>query len=136
MSFLAVLTPDSFFSIIFGLGNYYVALNAQRRGGLAAWRVINLFLGGTTVGMGIVFLVFGGTPDEVWWLSRREKRMAKARIVSNGTGGGERHPWRWDHVKECLKDRQYWHAVVYQITGNIPNGGLTTFQVGGVANRN
>lgn len=80
--------------MVFGLAIYYLADNAQKRGGLAAWRVINLFLGGLTVGMGFVFLIFGGTPDEVWWLNKREKRMAKARIVSNATGGAEQHPWK------------------------------------------
>jgi len=74
--------------------------------------------------MGIIFLIFGGTPDEVWWLSKREKRMAKARIISNGTGHGGQHAWRWDQVKECLRDPQYWFAVVYNLVGNIPNGGL------------
>lgn len=68
---------DSFFSVVFGVGVYFIAKNAEERGGMSGWRVINLFLGGTTVGMGIVFLIFGGTPQEVWWLSAREKRMAQ-----------------------------------------------------------
>lgn len=120
---------NTFFGIIFGVGIYYIALEAQRRGGLAAWRVINLFLGGTTVGMGIVCLIFIGTPDEVWWLSKREKLMAKARIVSNSTGGGEQHPWNWGQVRECFCDRQLWHAVGANFLGSIPNGGLTAFGI-------
>ncbi|TXT04784.1 hypothetical protein VHUM_04052 [Vanrija humicola] len=118
---------NTFFAIVFGLGIYYIAKNAQERGGLAAWRVINLFLGSVTVGLGIIFLVFGGTPDEVWWLTAREKRMAKARIVSNGTGTGGQQGWDWAQVKECLYDQQFWLAVVYNITSNIPNGSITTF---------
>jgi len=31
---------DTFFAMIFGVGTYYIALEAQRKGGLAAWRVI------------------------------------------------------------------------------------------------
>lgn len=94
--------------MVFGLGIFYIAKNAEEKGGVAAWRVINFFLGGVTVGMGIVFLIFGGTPDEVWWLSKREKSMARARIVSNATGGGEQHPWKWNQVKECFRDPQYY----------------------------
>jgi len=114
--------------MIFGVGVYYIAQNAEKRGGLAAWRVINLFLGGTTVGMGIIFLIFIGTPREVWWLSKREKTMAHARLVSNATGGGEQHPWRWEHVRECLRDPQYWHAIAYNFLSCIPNGAISTFQ--------
>jgi len=114
--------------MIFSVGTYYIARHAQNHGGMSAWRVINLFLGGTTVGVGIIFLIFGGTPDEVWWLSAREKRMAKARIVSNGTGGGEKHKWRWDQVTECFRDVQYWLMLLGNLIGSIPNGGVTTFQ--------
>lgn len=120
---------NTFFSIIFGVGIYYIASDAQARGGLAAWRVINLFLGGTTVGMGIVCLVFIGTPDEVWWLSRREKLMAKARIVSNATGGGEQHPWSWAQARECFRDPQLWFAVAANFLSCVPNGGLTAFGI-------
>lgn len=113
--------------MIFGVGIYYIAQNQQQKGGLAGWRVINLFLGGITVGMGIIFFVLGGTPDEVWWLSKREKRMAKARIVSNATGGGEQHPWKWAQVRECFRDPQYYFSMMFCLLGNIPNGALTTF---------
>lgn len=126
---LQLLTyPDQCFSLIFGIAIYELALKAERHGGLAAWRVINLFLGGVTVGVGFIFLVFVGTPTEVWWLTKREKLMAHARIVSNSTGGGEQHPWRWDQVKDCLRDPQYWHAIAYNFLACIPNGAVTTFQ--------
>lgn len=118
---------NTFFGIVFGIGIYFLADNAQKHGGLAAWRVINLFLGGLTVGMGIIFLIFVGTPDEVWWLSKREKLMAKARIVSNSTGGGETHPWKWSQVNECFKDRQFYHALAYNFLSCVPNGGLGAF---------
>jgi hypothetical protein len=118
---------DTVFAIIFGIANYKLAERQQRNGGLAPWRVINLFLGGLTVGMGFVCMVFLGTPKEVWWLSRREKRMAHARIVSNGTGGGEHHPWRWAQVRECFRDPQFYMALLANILCTIPNGAVTTF---------
>lgn len=111
--------------MVFGVGIFYIAQNQQRKGGLAAWRVINLFLGSVTVGVGFIFLVFGGTPDEVWWLSKREKRMAKARIVENATGSGEQQPWRWEQVKECLVDPQYWYALVSSCVARLRRRVLT-----------
>ncbi|KAL7425033.1 hypothetical protein Q5752_000721 [Cryptotrichosporon argae] len=120
---------NTFFAIIFGLGIYYIALRAETHGGMQAWRVINLFLGGTTVGVGILLFIFIGTPDEVWWLSKREKIMAHARIVSNATGGGESHPWKWEQVRECFHDPQYFFTIMYNLLSTIPNGALGTFSV-------
>ncbi|GMK54676.1 hypothetical protein CspeluHIS016_0112620 [Cutaneotrichosporon spelunceum] len=120
-------TMNTIFGMIFGIGNYKIAERQLAKGGLAPWRVINLFLGGVTVGMGIVCLIIIGTPKEVWWLSKREKRMARARIVSNGTGGGEQHPWRWHQVVECFKDPQFYMAFLANLLCTIPNGAITTF---------
>lgn len=110
------------------LGIYFVALHSAKEGKIAGWRAINLFLGGTTVGVGLLMLVLIGNPAEVWWLSKREKRMAHARIVSNATGGSEKHPWKWEQVRECFRDPQYYHFVFFNLLGCIPNGALTTFQ--------
>ncbi|CAK9786196.1 hypothetical protein CC85DRAFT_271311 [Cutaneotrichosporon oleaginosum] len=120
-------TMNTLFGMIFGIGNYKIAEQQLKNGGLAPWRLINLFLGGVTVGMGIVCLVILGTPKEVWWLSKREKRMAHARIVSNATGGGEHHPWRWSQVIECFKDPQFYMAFLANLLCTIPNGAITTF---------
>lgn len=64
---------------------YYLALHVSKHGGMAAWRVINLFLGSVTVFVGILDFLIIGTPEEVWWLSKREKDMARCRIVSNAS---------------------------------------------------
>jgi hypothetical protein len=110
------------------VGIYYIALRSEQNGGMRGWRVINLFLGATTVVFGLLMFIFIGNPNEVWWLTKREKRMAHARILSNATGGGENHPWRWEQVRECLKDAQFWHAMAFNFFALIPNGALTTFQ--------
>jgi len=76
---------NTFFGIVSSICIYEIALASQKSGGLAPWRVINLFLGGVTVLVGIIDFVMIGTPEEVWWLSKREKEMAHARIVSNAS---------------------------------------------------
>ncbi|BEJ11159.1 hypothetical protein CspHIS471_0105810 [Cutaneotrichosporon sp. HIS471] len=120
-------TMNTLFGMIFGIGNYKIAERQLAKGGLAPWRVINLFLGGVTVGMGLICFAIIGTPKEVWWLSKREKRMAHARIISNGTGGGEHHPWRWSQVLECFKDPQFYMGFLGNLLCTIPNGAITTF---------
>jgi hypothetical protein len=113
---------NTFFSIVFGAAIYFLAKSAGEKGGLAAWRVINVFLGSLTVGMGFISLIFVGAPNEVWWLSKREKRMAEARIVSNATGGGEQHSWKWEQVRECFRDPQFYCATLFNFLGCVPNG--------------
>ncbi|WOO83961.1 putative transporter [Vanrija pseudolonga] len=114
-------------AIVFGIGNYALAKRQQERGGLSGWKAINLFIGGVTLFMGLVSLLVLGTPDEVWWLSRREKRIAKARVVSNATGGGEQHPWRWAQVRECFRDPTFYMGLVANILFTVPNGAVVSF---------
>lgn len=120
-------TPDTTMAIVFGIGNYALAKRQQDRGGLSGWRAINLFIGGVTLFMGLVSLLVLGTPDEVWWLSKREKRIAKARVASNATGGGEQHPWRWAQVAECFRDPTFYMGLLANILFTVPNGAVVSF---------
>ncbi|RSH86472.1 uncharacterized protein EHS24_004728 [Apiotrichum porosum] len=120
-------TMSTFITVISNVIIYYLALHVQTHGGIAAWRVINLFLGGLTVFIGILNLLVWGTPENAWWLTKEEKNIARSRIVSNATGGGESHPWKWDQIRECFKDPQYYFFMLFNILITIPNGGVTTF---------
>lgn len=115
------------FSMISSVCIYFLAKSVQEKGGMAAWRVINLFLGGITVFIGFLDLIFIGSPKEAWWLTKRERQMAHARIVSNATGGGEQHPWKWEQVRECFRDPQYWFYIGFNTLTTIPNGGFMAF---------
>lgn len=64
---------------------YFIALRVSHSGGMAPWRVIQFFLGGTTVLCGICDLLMIGTPKEVWWLNKQDKKIAHARVVSNAS---------------------------------------------------
>ena len=131
--------------------SYFLALHAQNHGGPHGWKVINYFLGACTIFAGLLVLSFLGTPQTVWWLTPEEKKMAHARIVSNGSewslriecrrydggltwcvssaGGGEQHPWKWEQVKECFRDPQFYFAILFNIMTTIPNGAIGTFSV-------
>jgi MFS transporter, ACS family, allantoate permease len=101
-------------------------LSAQNNG-QQGWRLINYFLGAVTIFDGILLLIFLGTPSEVWWLNAEQKKMAHARVVSNATGGGEQHPWKWSQVRECFRDPQFYFAVYFNLAATIPNGALGAF---------
>lgn len=122
------LTIDHFINIVMSVAIYAIAKRAQETGTISGWKVINLFLGALTIVFGFLMFWFVDNPNGVFWLSKREKRMAHARVAVNGTGGGESHPWRWEQVRECLKDPQFWFAQSFNFFALIPNGALTTFQ--------
>lgn len=68
---------NAFFLIVCDLIMYGIARHVQKiPGGIAAWRTISLFLGSLTIALAIASVFLLGTPKEVMWLSKREKRMA------------------------------------------------------------
>lgn len=55
---------------------YGIAKHTEAHSGLAAWRAISLFLGAATMVGAVACFFILGTPGEVRWLSKEEKRMA------------------------------------------------------------
>ncbi|KAK0472893.1 MFS general substrate transporter [Armillaria novae-zelandiae] len=84
---------------------------------IQAWRYMSYFLGSLTIAVGLLCLYFLGTPSEVPWLTKEEKRMANTRILENQSGHDRTGTkvWKWNQARECLVDPC------------VPNGGLTTF---------
>lgn len=86
---------------------YGIAQNANKHpGGFAAWRGISAFLGGQTLLAAAIAWFMLGTPNEVRWLSAREKSVANARILSNnaGTDLTGKKEWKWSQVREAFLD--------------------------------
>jgi hypothetical protein len=54
-----------------------------------------------------------GTPSEVFWLSKRDKLIANARILENhaGTDRTGRRRWSWPQVREAFKDPQTYFGI-------------------------
>ncbi|TVY34926.1 putative transporter [Lachnellula occidentalis] len=64
------------FGIISDLVTYGIGQHAEEHGGLEPWRGISLFLGSSTLVAALVCFALLGSPREVRWMSKEEKRMA------------------------------------------------------------
>ncbi|KAH8650025.1 major facilitator superfamily domain-containing protein [Xylariales sp. PMI_506] len=123
-------TANAGMDVITSLINYGIGLRANAHpGGLAAWKGISLFLGLLTIILSpITYYVFG-TPHEVRWLSKEDKRIAQARVVNSQTGSdATRHDeWKWEQVWATFRDPQIYFVFTFVLVNSIPNGGLTSF---------
>ncbi|KAH9816347.1 putative transporter [Teratosphaeria destructans] len=116
------------FGIISSLVMYGIGVHAEERGGLDPWRSISLFLGSATIALALVCFALLGSPKEVHWLSKAEKRMAAARIVKNKAGRDVTGvKWSWPQVYEAFLDPQLWFCMTNAFLSSVPNGALTTF---------
>ncbi|KAG7446491.1 MFS general substrate transporter [Guyanagaster necrorhizus] len=123
-------TANAGFGIISSLCMYGIGEAALKHpNGIDAWRGISYFLGGFTIIMSFFTFAILGTPREVWWLSKAEKRMAAARIVGNQTGSDrmKRGEWKWHQVAVAFQDPQTYFFFFTTIVNSIPNGGTTSF---------
>lgn len=110
--------------VMYGIGSH-AQLNPSSFG---PWRFISVFLGSWTIVMSVFSLCILGTPNEVRWLTKEEKRMAAARVVSNQTGSERRQQnWRWDQVRTTFQDPQTYFFFFTVIVNSLPNGGTTSF---------
>ena len=69
------------FTIIANLVTYGIGQHAEKYGGLQPWRGISLFLGSTTLVTALLCFGLLGSPMEVRWLSKEEKRMASVNLL-------------------------------------------------------
>jgi len=122
-------TANAGFGIIVSLCMYGIGDSATKhQSGLAAWKGISFFLGGTTILLSIFCWFLLGTPREVTWVSSEERRISQARIVANRTGT-DHHKRRWkrDQVLEAFMDPSTWFLFCSVVLAGLPNGGITSF---------
>ena len=123
--------------IVVDLTMYGLAKAADKTpGGFAAWQGIAVFLGGaffpqlpltalmsigqTLIASAVAWFMLG-TPNEVRWLSKREKVMANSRIMINhaGTDMTGKKTWKWDHVKEAFMDPVLWFQFINAFLSSV-----------------
>ncbi|KAM0449350.1 hypothetical protein ACHAPV_008806 [Trichoderma viride] len=123
-------TSNSGLDIITQLIMYGIGTTAQKHtSSFGAWRWISVFLGSWTIVASFFALMFLGTPSEVRWLSKEEKRIAAARVASSQTGSdrGQKYEWRWDQVRDAFRDPQLYFFFFAYIANSLPNSGTAAF---------
>ena len=112
------------FGIIASLINFGIGSNAKEHAGtLAPWRCISLFLGSCTIVLSIICFFLLGSPKEVIWMNKDEKRMAAARIVRNKVGRDVTGvKWTWPQVWEAAVDPQLWFCMINAFLSSVANG--------------
>ncbi|ORX40473.1 major facilitator superfamily domain-containing protein [Kockovaella imperatae] len=98
-------------------------------GSFRAWRSMSLFLGTQTLIASVLAWFFLGTPNDVRWLTKREKVVAQARVLRNhaGTDKTGTKGWNWDQAWSTFADPVLYFQFCITFLACIVNGALTTF---------
>ncbi|KAH7245288.1 major facilitator superfamily domain-containing protein [Fusarium tricinctum] len=100
---------------------------AQIGGPLAAWRWLFIIFGLITLVWAIVLAIFlPDTPENARFLTEQQRIDAVDRIRNNQTGM-KNNNFKWEQVREVIKDPNVLLLMVFQLTFSIPNGAHTTF---------
>lgn len=92
---------------------------------LARWRVLFLIVGGLTLIVGVLMLVYlPNSPMTAWWLTPRQRCIAVMRIQKNRTGVLNK-TFKPYQLKEALLDPKTWLIFLTNVGLNIPNGGAS-----------
>ncbi|PGH12278.1 hypothetical protein AJ80_06792 [Polytolypa hystricis UAMH7299] len=94
---------------------------------LKIWQYLFLIVGSISLAWSIfVFIALPDSPMNAFFLSEEEKYHAITRLASNKTGIVNKR-WKWQQAREAVIDPKTWLLFLFNISINIPNGGLITF---------
>ncbi|PBK84108.1 MFS general substrate transporter [Armillaria gallica] len=127
---LVFLSSNSGLGIIVNLILYGIGTLEYRGTDIQTWRYMAYFLGSLTIFVGIVSLQFLGSPSEVPWLTKEEKRMANTRILENQSGHDRTgiNSWKWYQVRECLADPCVYFTGIAVFLTAAPTTGFSAFR--------
>ncbi|KAL6401426.1 hypothetical protein AUP68_15296 [Ilyonectria robusta] len=93
----------------------------------AIWQIIYLVFGPLTLLWGmIIFFGVPSSPVSAWFLNKRERKIATARVMENHTSI-KNTEYKFYQVKECLTDPQPWILALHAFLQCLQGGGLTSF---------
>ncbi|KAI1170044.1 MFS general substrate transporter [Nemania sp. FL0916] len=96
-----------------------------------AWRWMFAVLGVLTFGLGALLLAFlPSSINEAKFLNKEERKWARDRVVVSGLGASDHADakrWRWEQMREALKDPKTWLITAIALLCQIPNGGTQNF---------
>ncbi|KAJ6024816.1 hypothetical protein N7540_005613 [Penicillium herquei] len=117
---------NSIASVIGGVVAYGIGLITTTS--VTSWQLLFLILGAITAAYGFVLFFFlPDSPATVKCLNKNEKAIALQRTLKNKTGVLDTGKFRWDQVWMAVKDPQTWCLVLYTLSVNLCNGGITSF---------
>jgi predicted MFS family arabinose efflux permease len=94
---------------------------------LANWRLLFLILGSITSAYAILLYLFlPDSPDRAVFLDEKQQQVALARTIENKTGLLDSDKFVPSQVIDALTDPQLWLLVLYTVSVNLANGGLTS----------
>ncbi|EXJ73474.1 uncharacterized protein A1O5_03235 [Cladophialophora psammophila CBS 110553] len=95
---------------------------------LADWRLLFLILGGITSAYAFVLYLFlPDSPDKAVFLDEKQQQIALRRTIETKTGLLDNDNFVPNQVIDALTDPPLWLLVLYTVSVNLANGGLTSF---------
>ncbi|OAP65297.1 MFS transporter, ACS family, allantoate permease [Fonsecaea erecta] len=117
---------NSFASIFGGLVAY--GIGEIQMPAIAHWRLLFLILGSITAAYALLLYLFlPDAPDKAVFLDEKQQQVALKRTIENKTGFKDNDDFVPAQVIDALTDPQLWPLVLYTISVNLANGGLTSF---------
>ncbi|KAF4550591.1 MFS-type transporter-like protein 44 [Elsinoe fawcettii] len=94
---------------------------------LREYQLIFLFFGLITVVYSFaVYWLLPDSPEQARFFDSDDKMVAVERMRENQQGNNT-HEWKWDHVKEALRDYKTWGWAAMMFSISVPSGGISTF---------
>ncbi|KAI1609278.1 MFS transporter [Exophiala viscosa] len=92
------------------------------------WRLLFLILGAVTSAYAFVLYLFlPDSPTKAAFLDEKQRQVALQRTIENKTGLLDNDTFVATQIVDALCDPQLWLLVLYTVSVNLANGGLTSF---------
>lgn len=94
---------------------------------LQHWRLLFLILGAVTAAYAFVLYLFlPDSPTKAIFLNKTQRQVALQRTIHNKTGLLDNDTFVTYQIIDALRDPQLWLLVLYTVSVNLANGGLTS----------